>query len=195
MTHAHAHLHMIDGDELTLGDGSAARRNGDALEIRDADGHIVVRYRAGEAEIHVANGDLKLAAPRGRVRIESGLDVHLDAGRDVVASAKRKASFQAATLQASAQRTELTTGVGRLVANHVQMQATSLITRVEKYELTASRLVERSENAFREVSDLLQTKSGRVRSFVEGVYAKYTGRTVMVSDKDTSIDGEKVLLG
>ena len=107
----------------------------------------------------------------------------------------RKASLRTPRLEVTAQRSQLTTGVGRLIANHVQASAETLVTRVERYEMVAERLVERTQTALREVSDLLQTKSGRVRSFVHGVYAMYSGRTVMVSEQDTSIDGEKVLLG
>ena len=131
---------------------------------------------------------------RARVVLSDGSVIVLD--RDTELSLEpRRAKLRSRDLEVTAQRSQITTGVGRLIANHLQASAETLVSRVERYELVAERIVERSHTALREVSDLLQTKSGRVRSFVGGVYAMYSGRTVMVSKKDTSIDGEKVLLG
>lgn len=202
---------MVPDDAIELPDGSVARRVGDAVELRDARDRLVFRFRDGEAELMAPEGDLKLCAPNGAVVIESATDIALHAGRDILHEPSRrvdlrtgdthlrldprKAALRTDTVEVVANKSELTTGAGRLIAEHVQASAQSIVTRVERYELEAGRLVERSRDAFREVSDLLQTKSGRVRNFVEGVYATYTGRTVMVSDKDTSIDGQKVLLG
>jgi hypothetical protein len=182
---------------------------GDALEIRDDEGRVVVRFVDGAAEVFAPSGDLTFSAPKGAVRLRSATDVELTAGRDLVHRAERHASVEAtrlrfgaretelesADLQVSAERSRFTSGVAQLVARHIQTSADTLVTRVERCELTAERIVERSRDTLREVSDLLQTKSGRVRSFVEGVYAMYTDRTVMVSEQDTSIDGDKVLLG
>ena len=94
-----------------------------------------------------------------------------------------------------AKRSRLATGEATVIARAIATTASSLATHVERYELQTRRLVERSQDAFREVTDLLQTKAVRTRTLVKGVHALFSRRTVMVSDKDTSIDGSKVLLG
>ena len=94
-----------------------------------------------------------------------------------------------------APKTTLITGRATVVANHIATTAKRLATNVERYELTAERLVERSRNAFREVADLLQMRLGRARTLVKNTYAVHSRRTVMVSKKETSIDGKKILLG
>ena len=77
--------------------------------------------------------------------------------------------------------------------------AQSLSYNVERYELTADRLVEKTRDAFprafRDVGDLLQIRAGRVRTLVQDVYTMCSRRTVMISRQDTSIDGKRILLG
>ena len=53
--------------------GASAEADGERLVVRDARGAIVVVYDAerGSAEITVAEGDLTLSAPRGKVAIQA----------------------------------------------------------------------------------------------------------------------------
>ena len=73
--------------------------------------------------------------------------------------------------------------------------ASSLVQNVERFELTATRLVERTRDAFRDATELAQTRAGRARTLVKGAFALYSRRTALASTEDTSIDGSKVLLG
>jgi hypothetical protein len=196
---------------LQLRDGSAAEVVDDALELRSPDGRLLLRYRDGSAELIAPDGDLVLAAPAGKIVLESATDVELRAARDIRQVPGRRATIEAAdaTLEVSptgirskaprfdvtAQRSRVAVGEASFLAGHVATSAEHIVTEVQRYELTAERLVERSRDTFREVTGLLQEKAGRIRTFVKGVRALYTNRTVMVSKKDTSIDGEKVLLG
>lgn len=198
-------------ERIELRDGSAAERVGDALEVRDPRGRLLLRFCDGEAELVAADGDLRLSAPRGAVVIDAAEDVVLEARRDVVQRPQRAAVVEAGdtTLHVGRRKVSLetdavaiasrTAGVeaaeATVVARQITTHAERLATRVEHYELSAGRLVERSRDAFREVVGLLQTKAARTRTLVSGVSSLFTQRTVMVSEQDTSIDGDKILLG
>ena len=66
---------------------------------------------------------------------------------------------------------------------------------VERFELTAGRLVEKTRDTFREASDLVQTRAGRMRTLVARGYSLLSSRTALTSKRETSIDGSKILLG
>ncbi len=55
--------------------------------------------------------------------------------------------------------------------------------------------MERSRDVFRDVADLCQSRVGRARTLVSDVYSVFSRRSVMVSEDETSIDGNKILLG
>jgi hypothetical protein len=82
-----------------------------------------------------------------------------------------------------------------VTAKHIATTAASIAQKVERYELRAMRIVETARDAFREVADLAQSRIGRVRMLVRDSYSLSAKRTALVSEKETSIDGRRVLLG
>lgn len=200
---------------LDLPDGGCAELNGEALEVRDREGRLLVRYVDGTAEISAPTGDLRLRAPAGRVVVESGLDVHIEAGRDVVQRAGRRLDLSAARgdgcpqvriehgstdiasdrVNVRATRSEAIIGDLTIAARTVATTADRVVVTAVHYEVMAERLVERSKDAFREVFDLAESRFGRLRSLVKDVYSLSSRRTVMTSTEDTNIDGKRVLLG
>lgn len=199
---------------IALPDGGRAELQGRALEVRDAEGRLVVRYEDGAATISPASGDLRLCAPQGSVRIESAVDVSIEAGRDLSQGAARRVDIAAGSadepqvrveprkMKIKADQIEALAKVSRLVAGEVSviaraaaLTASHLAQNVERYDLTATRLVERTRDAFREAQDLAQTKAGRARTLVREVFTLQSKRSVLVSDEDTSIDGRKIFLG
>ncbi|MEZ4295213.1 MAG: DUF3540 domain-containing protein [Polyangiaceae bacterium] len=180
------------------GGGSVAVR-GDTAEIRDAGGRVVVRFAGGTAEIAAPDGDLVLSAPRGKVVIQSGDDITLAAGPAREAPQVRVGRE---TLAIDAEQIEAKTAAGRLVAEQASVlarrittTATTISHTAERFELTAQQLVEHARDAFRTVTELSQTRAGRVRTLVDDLYALYTKRTSLQSTEETSVDGSKVLLG
>ena len=159
---------------LVLADGAVATIERGALELRDEGGRLLVRYIDGCAEIAAPSGDLVLSSPNGRVVLRSGVDVEIDATRDVVQRAGR----------------DVTT-----VARSIASRAEHIALSAEKYELVASRLFEKTRDAFRDVTDLAQTRVGRARTIVSSLFTLQARRTVMTSKEETSIDGRKILLG
>jgi hypothetical protein len=200
-------------EPIVLDDGGSVEVDEGAAVLRAPDGQVVCRYRAGCLELVCPDGDLRLAAPHGRVVIESAEDVVVTAERDVVHRAGRKVRACAGPgepqLEIDGRRTQLTNRliavraddakleVGRatMVARQIASAAESLVVNVERYEMTAERIVEQAREAVRNVSDLLLTRAGRVRTLVDRAHSLYADRHVIVSEGDTTIDGKRIHLG
>ncbi len=202
--------------ELALADGSSAKVVDGGLEIRDPAGRVVVRYVDGTAEVSAPARDLVLSAPNGKVRLQAGTDIAFEATRDLVQTAGRKVALGAGASAADkpqlrveaqathlrADRLEVQSKTSRFVSGRAEVLLRTLATTAEKvalhvteHELTATRVVERATEAFREVKDLLSTRAGRARTEVEGAYTVESGRTSLVSREETTVDGKKILLG
>ena len=195
-------LAMIYGDGAAakppalhrLKDGAQVRLDDSSVEVRDSADRLLIRYVDGHAEVTAATGDLRFTAPQGKVMLSAKEGVALVTEGELLQRADRVV-MQCERLEVDATESSLTTECGKLVAERITTVAEQLHQRVEYYELTAARLVERTRDSFREVSGLLQQRAGRVRCVVEGGYHLLAGRTAIRSKKETSIDGSKVLLG
>jgi hypothetical protein len=77
----------------------------------------------------------------------------------------------------------------------VTMSAPTVEMRAETIELEAVTLTQRVESAFQWVKDLLQVRSGRSRTVVDGTSHQLAQRTFIRSEKETKVDGEKIYLG
>ncbi|WP_044245420.1 DUF3540 domain-containing protein [Chondromyces apiculatus] len=162
---------LADGERVVLREGG--------VEISDRAGRLLVRYVNGSAEIAAPAGDLILAAPGGRVVVRAETEVEVEAPK----------------LKVRAEDAEVTTGEVTVVARRIATTAQAVVQQVERFELTATKIVERARDTFRDVTDLAQTRAGRARTIVEDVCSIYARRTALVSREDTSIDGRRVLLG
>jgi hypothetical protein len=208
---------------LSLPDGGTARLVSGGLEVADAEGRIVVRYADGTAEIAPSSGDLRLSAPSGRVVIAAGLDVAIEAQRDVTVSAQRSAETRiapraagepavddlatrfrldakgatvaGASVEVRSRRARLTAGVVETIAREMRTNASLIETTATALETTAERIVTKAQSVAEDVSELLETRAGRVRSIVRGVFSLRSKTTTMKSKDDTAIDGRHVLLG
>ncbi|MCC6552128.1 MAG: DUF3540 domain-containing protein [Polyangiaceae bacterium] len=200
---------------IRLPDGACAELRGGALELRDPGGRLLVRYAGGTAEIAAPAGDLILSAPAGRVAIRSATDIALEAARDIEHRAARRVAVGAGAAGAPAQltieperahlksaRVEVEARAGRavvgqaaVVARQIATTARTITASADRYEITATRLVEKTRDAFRDVADLAQTRIGRARTLVKGAYTLNARRTTVASEEETKVDGKKVLLG
>jgi hypothetical protein len=183
---------------LALPDGGAVTVEGSAVSIADAAGRVVVRWHDGCAEILAPAGDLTLAAPAGRVVLRAQQEVEIAAGGAAapqlrVGAVETRVATERLDVQVAS--AHLATAEATVVARRIATTATALVQRVERFELHATRLIEKTRDAFRDVEDLAQTRVGRARTIVKDAYALYARRTALTSTEDTSIDGSKVLLG
>src|SRR6185437_14135338 len=159
---------------LTLSDGATAAVEGDGLALRDREGRLLIRYEPGKAVLAVPEGDLELSAPNGRVVIKSGLDVSVEAARDVQQRAGRRVelgsgddpqvrverkavSVRSDRLEVESKSARAVVGQLALIARSVATTANVLAQNVDRYELTADRIVEKSRDVFRDVADLCQS--------------------------------------
>lgn len=199
---------------LDAPDGASARLHDGALELRDEADRLVVRFVEGRLEIGPENGDLVLCAPRGRVVLESALDVELEAGRDIRHRAARRVdtvvgredepvlraepqrlSVQTKDLAVRAGRAQLASRSAEVLSQVLTTTAERIVQKAKRYDLTAERTVHRARDAFYEVADLAEQRVGRARSIIQGTFSLKSKRTVMTSSEDTALDGKRILLG
>lgn len=181
-------VELRDGASVQILDRSIA-------EVRDAGGRLLVRYVDGRAEIAAPSGDLVLSAPSGRVVVTAATDVVVTAARDLSHRAGHRADVAAERLEVTAEHANVKTGQASLTAERILTTARVLSQTVERLEVSAARLFERTRESYRETSGLLQTRAGRLRAVVEDAFSLSAKRTTIASKEETSIDGEKVLLG
>lgn len=185
-----------DGEpSLSASDGAVAALRDGAIELRDPGGRVLARYVDGALEIAPSAGDLRLSAPSGRVVLAAGMDICFEAERDVTQRAGRAFAVDAPRLAVTAHHSRVVTGEAQILARRLETSAEIIAARCARYELEATKLIERSCEAFREVAGLAESRLGRARTVVEGVHALFSRRNVMVSREETSVDGSRVLLG
>jgi hypothetical protein len=204
-------LHAGESRGLSAG-GVHARAADGALEVCDGGGRVIARFRDGAAEISAPEGDLELTAPRGQVRLRSALDVTVEAGRAVAVKAAgrvalgveggpevtltaERATVASEHLSLQTRHAEVAAGRVDAVVGYLATTARRIAYNTERFELTAERVVERAHSALHEVNDLLEVHLGRARTIVARAWSLKSGRTVMRSERDTAIDGKKILLG
>lgn len=180
---------------IELSDGARAERVGDAIDFKAADGAILLHYEAGKITIAPARGDLELVAPAGRIVMRAALDVTVEAGRDVSHKAGRKLRVDASEIEATSKATTLSSNDTTLLTRRLATTAENVLVSCSRYEVRATRLVQKAKEMFRDVDDLAQDRLGRVRTIVRDVYSLATRRSVMKSEEETSIDGSQILLG
>ncbi len=192
-------LHAAGAPAMEIPGGGAVTLRGDAVELTDAEGRVVVRYANGSAEIAAPSGDLTLAAPSGRVLVRAAEEVAIavggEAGAPQLTVGAAETRLETERVSVKAEESRLVTGQASVVARRIVTTASVLAQTVERFELTATRLVEKTRDAFRDASDLSQTRVGRARTIVKTAFSLYARRTSLTSSEETSIDGSKVLLG
>jgi len=173
--------------EVQTPSGASARVEGEHLVLRNREGAIVVVHDAETGETVVqSDGDLTFAA---------GKSVRLRAGTEIVLEAKEATRVTTPTLEVTA--TDASAHATNLVLNAdaISVTAKTQTSLVGKWELRAQRVVEHVIDIYREVEGLDQTRAGRVRTLVKGVFRVLAGRSEVVSKDDNVIDGKRVLLG
>jgi hypothetical protein len=80
-------------------------------------------------------------------------------------------------------------------AEGVTVSAPAVELHGESVEVEAKTLTQRIGCAYQWVKDLLQIRSGRSSTIVEGTYHQLAERTYIRSEKESKVDGEKIYLG
>ena len=140
----------------------------DGSSVRRHGDSAEIRDAAGRVIVRYHNGSASICVPEGDLTLEAPKGhVRLKSGADVVIEAE----------------------------GTLRQQAHALITKAERYELVAERIVERAQDALRDVSGFAEQRVGRLSTIVRDLYTVASRRTSMRSEKDTSIDGTRIRLG
>lgn len=146
--------------------GAYAERNQSELSLFDSAGRLLVRYDSDSGALELRSpADLHLAAPNGNLRLCAGKRVEVTGD---------EASMDARALTLRGQVTQI--DFGRL-------------------EVRGERLLSRVAEAFVDVERVAETRAKRLRTLVESTLELVAQRTHIRSEKDTRIDGKRVLLG
>jgi hypothetical protein len=206
---------------VTTRDGASARveqkGDGEVLTVRDRVGRVLFQYDAdtGRGVLTMPEGDLRLAAPRGRIelvaahgiRAVSGGDLELtsatsaslsvegDEGESAVRLDREGTAIEGGALRVRADESDLSLGDARA-------RAGSLRAAVENAEVTfgtlvrsATRVIDQAENLYQRVSELCEIKAGRLRTLVQGSMWMKGEEVTLLAKKDVRVDGEHINLG
>ena len=87
-------------------------------------------------------------------------------------------------------------GALRLMAGKgVSVESPTFEVRADAVEIEATSMTQRFENACQWVKGLFELRAGRSRVVVEGTSHQVAERTIIRSDKETKIDGDKIYIG
>lgn len=150
-------------------------------------GVLVARLAPGALEVDgaratVEDGQIVLRGDDG------GWIARYDAKDGVTLSAPEKLRLAAPEIEIEADA--LTQRVRQLVT-----EADQVAISADRWSLRANRIRERAKDVFRDVESLLQVRAGTLRSIARGGMSLFAHRTSIRSEKDTAVDGERVLLG
>lgn len=134
---------------------------------------------SGKTVLSVQEGDLDLRSEKGSIKLDAAKHIELNSPQFSVQSGKANidladAQYQGVRFTASVSQTRLFLG---------------------KVNSTVGRLVEKAKNVYRQVEQLNQLKSGRMRTLVKGSYHLKGESINQKADKDVCIDGDKINLG
>ncbi|MEM9693323.1 MAG: DUF3540 domain-containing protein [Myxococcota bacterium] len=200
-----------DDGRVVAPDGGSARLVDDTIEVLDPEGRLLVRYTDGVAEVAPTAARLRLRSTDGDIELEAARDVVIRTGRDVVLDGKREvkleagrsclvvdresASVTARRLEAAGKLALATLGRGRVIAESLHTEATTLSQKVEELTSTAGRVVEVSTERLIDVAERFETRAERWRCRVSDLFDLETEQTRMRSRGDTAIDGDQIYLG
>lgn len=131
--------------------------------------------------------DATMVAEEGSVAMVSGKSVTLAAG-DTLTCFSNKAIHKSR---------EAVVDYDELTAKGTNLQATYKTVRLISQMITtmARQCIEKMKNYIRHTGEYDQVKAGNMSRKVDGLYSMDSRHTVMISKKDTKIDGERIHMG
>lgn len=180
----------VYGYQPTVGDRVLCAESDRAVYVTGVLMAPTPELRLGRTSARIEHGEIVLR----------GVDGALILRHDVDAGVTRVCSDH--TVVEASERLDLTAKEIHLDAERLVQRVTELVTEAEsiatsadRWQLRANRIHERARNVFRDVESLLQTRAGTLRSIAREGMSLFARRTSIRSKKDTTVDGERVLLG
>lgn len=151
---------------LRTPDGARAELVGQSIEVHDRDGRLLVRYDSETSALTLsADADLNILAPHGNIQLRAAGSIELSGEH------------------------------ARVEARRLELESADADFAFGRIELRGERLLSKLTDAFVEVERVAETRAKRLRTLVETTLELVAQRTSIRSEKDTRIDGKRVLLG
>jgi hypothetical protein len=186
--------------------------------LREAPTHEPVRFETAEdgaTVLRVAEGDLRIEAPRVTITAREGLDVESERhvrvrargevelgsiGDDGAARSSLRMDGDAAELRAgllvtSAMKLHQLADEATVLASRLEVRVDHLRQRAEELETDATRIVETAKETYRTVEDLAQVQAGRLRLVAKTTFHALAERAKLKAKGIFAVDGERIYLG
>jgi hypothetical protein len=179
--------------EVRLATGECARvrtgEAGEALEILSAQGELVFSYDPATrvTRLVVPRGDLQLFAVEG--------NIDLNAGGDIRVRGEGAVDIQGQRLRLGAPRAEITIDTLTYAGRRLRANLGEAKLALDKLRVVADTVRQRARDVYQEITDLAQTRAGRVRTLVEDTYQVKAQDLILDASRDTKIDGEQIYIG
>lgn len=190
----------------------------DRIRVLDEDDSILFEYNPEQnrGELRMPRGDLDITAPGGNLTLGAGGSVRLcGESVDMMATSALRmgvrdlASGELNTIRLGQQgtridtrRTTLATGDIDVQMSRTRVRGDSVSSRVGVVRTTADRIETVAETVTQEIGslyqnvrELLQTRAGRLRTLVKGVWQTRSRRADLKSKETFRVDGERIHLG
>jgi len=158
-------------NEIVVANGASAKlvKSGEreTLNVYSSQGKLLFCYDAenNTTRVNIPKGDLVLASEEGNVELFAEKEVKLN-GQSVKLESKRLS----------------------IHAPYAQM----IFGRLESVSDT---IIEGAKNVFRDVKELTQIRTGRMRTFVDETYQFRSKKASIKADEDYKVDADKIHLG
>jgi hypothetical protein len=208
----------VPGDRVQLPGGARAELESDGeravLRLYAPGGGLLLEYDSAQGRVRLAPecGDLELAAPAGDLALSASGTVLIEGGRVALRSLGAtqaqprapgaglvldgpNARLCAARFDLEAGRAELRIEETELKGRGLRAELGTLDLLALRVETAARTMAVKTQDLYRRVSGVLETRAGRVRSLVEGTYHLKAGAAVVRAERDIDMDAEKIRLG
>lgn len=168
----------------------------EVLRLRDAKGAVLVEHRAGHTVVRAAEGDLELRADEGSVRVVARDAVTVSgAGGGALRVDATGVEASGPSLRSTTTKTTVESREAVISAARVGVSAERVNVTAKVMESRVGRIVERAQEAYRDVEGTLQQRVGRYRVLAKETWQVLSGRAILKARGDVRVDGEKLYLG
>ncbi|MBN2688564.1 MAG: DUF3540 domain-containing protein [Deltaproteobacteria bacterium] len=161
------------------------------LICRDEEGRgfilSVLKRRKGEGKSSLClSGDTVLDIKGGALTVSA---------ERVDLRGRRQLSASAPAIEIKAVKGTALLGELSFLAGTLRGSIGKVMTKIGSMETTAERLIQKVKRCYRDVEDFEETRIGRVRYLVKGMFSLRAKNTVIESEEAVRIDGDKIYLG
>jgi hypothetical protein len=108
---------------------------------------------------------------------------------------RRQLSASAPAVEIKAVKGTALLGELSFLAGTLRGSIGKIMTKIGSMETAVERLIQKVKRCYRDVEDFEETRIGRVRYLVKGMFSLQAKNTVIESEEAVRIDGDKIYLG